>query len=43
MGSISGTNFQYIEFIKLMSILIILPIYTVMFIILLKAISPFET
>lgn len=43
MGSISGTNFQYIEFIQLMSILIILPMGTVMFIILLKSISPFET
>ncbi len=43
MGSIAGTNFQYIKFIQLMSILLILPIGTVMFIILLKSISPFES
>jgi len=43
MGSISGTNFEYIKFIQLMSILLILPMGTFMFIILLKSISPFET
>jgi len=43
MGSVSGTDFQYIKFIQLMSILLILPIGTAMFIILLKSISPFET
>ncbi|BFI73017.1 hypothetical protein YN1_0040 [Nanoarchaeota archaeon] len=43
MGSIAGTSEQYIQSLQLLSILIILPLGTALFVILLKAINPFQT
>jgi flagellar protein FlaJ len=43
MGSIAGTNSAYIESLQLMSILLLLPLGTILFVILLKSMNPFET
>jgi flagellar protein FlaJ len=43
MGSIAGTNTEYIQTLQLMSVLLLLPLGTILFVILLKSINPFET
>lgn len=43
MGSIANTSFQSIESLQLISVLTILPMGTLMFIILIKSMNPFET
>ncbi len=43
LGSIAGTNVSSIQSLQLLSIFVILPVGTAIFVVLLKAMSPFET